>query len=190
MSIYDATFAVIEALDQGAVPYMLSGSLASMYYSFPRSTTDADFVVDFDTVSLGELSDLLGSGFRVDPQSGFELIGGTRRNVIEIVGTPFKIELFRLSEEPFDQERFKRRVQVELAGRMVNLPTPEDVIVQKLIWQRPKDREDLIGVMAVNWNSLDKTYLHKWCDDLGHRELFDELWRESQKIASDDDRGQ
>ena len=46
MSIYDATFALIDALDEAKIPYMLSGSLSSMYYSFPRATTDADFVID------------------------------------------------------------------------------------------------------------------------------------------------
>ena len=66
MSIYDATFAVIDALEQANIPYMLSGSLSSMYYSFPRATVDADFVLDLGESSLSAFAELLGPGFRVD----------------------------------------------------------------------------------------------------------------------------
>ena len=68
MSIYDATFSVIDALDKAAIPYMLSGSLSSMYYSFPRATTDADFVIDLGDQPVAELGRILGSDFRLDPQ--------------------------------------------------------------------------------------------------------------------------
>ena len=55
MSIYEATFALIAALEEAKIPYMLSGSLSSMYYSFPRSTTDADFVIDLGETSIADL---------------------------------------------------------------------------------------------------------------------------------------
>lgn len=179
MSLYQATFAVIDALEQARVPYMLSGSLSSMYYSFPRATTDADFVLDIGSSQLSELSGLLGPAFRIDPQASFETVTGTTKNVVEVIGTPFIIELFRLSSQPFDQARFARRVQVKLLDRMVWLPTAEDVIVQKLVWNRPKDREDLIGVIAAQRTELDVSYIRHWCDELDLQATFDELWEAS-----------
>ena len=63
MSIYDATFSVIDALDKAAIPYMLSGSLSSMYYSFPRATTDADFVIDLGDQPVCGARKNFGIGF-------------------------------------------------------------------------------------------------------------------------------
>ncbi len=45
MNLRDAVSRIIAALDEAGLEYMLVGSFSSMYYSFPRSTTDADFVI-------------------------------------------------------------------------------------------------------------------------------------------------
>lgn len=80
-----------------------------MYYSFPRSTTDADFVIGTADFDIQSLSNSLGSEFKFDPQLSFETIGGSIKNEIQIVGSPFRIELFRLTDQAFDQVRFERR---------------------------------------------------------------------------------
>lgn len=97
MSIYDATFALIDALDEAKIPYMLSGSLSSMYYSFPRATTDADFVIDLGDTHITDLGEKLGKGFHLDPQLTFEMLGGPTKHVVDVLGTPFK--------NPFDLAR-------------------------------------------------------------------------------------
>jgi hypothetical protein len=73
--------------------------------------------------------------------------------------SPFTIELFLLSDDPHHQERFRRRVAVEVFGRTVWMPTAEDVIIQKLRWARPKDLDDARGVLAVQAGRLDRAYL-------------------------------
>jgi hypothetical protein len=45
MTPQEATAAVIDAIDALQIPYMLVGSLSCNYYMIPRSTQDADFVV-------------------------------------------------------------------------------------------------------------------------------------------------
>ena len=187
MSIYAATFAVIDALERMKISYMLSGSLSSMYYSFPRATVDADFVIDLGEFNLSDLGEELGTAFKVDPQMSFETVGGTIRNIVDVVGTPFQIELFRLSSDPFDQRRFSRRIRVQLLDREVWIPTVEDVIIQKLIWNRPKDREDLLGVIATNRSTIDRDYVDSWCDVLATGDLFEEIWSKSPVLPSDND---
>jgi hypothetical protein len=41
----------------------------------------------------------------------------------------------------------------------------------------PKDREDVITVLAVQRENLDWTYLDQWSKRLGIRELLDEIRR-------------
>jgi hypothetical protein len=167
---------VADALDRAGIPYMLVGSFSSMYYSFPRSTTDVDFVLGAHAPDLAQLAALLGDKFRLNPQLAFETVGGSLKTELAVVGTAFTIELFRLTDTPFDQSRFSRRRRVTLSGRDIWIQSAEDVIVQKLLWDRPKDREDVMGVIAVNHLTLDRDYLETWCARSGTTDTFRELW--------------
>jgi hypothetical protein len=118
----------------------------------------------------------------------FELITGTTRHILHVQGTQFKIELFRLSDDAHDQERFRRRRREKLEGRDVFLPTAEDVIITKLRWargaKRTKDWDDIRNVIAVQGDRIDWEYLYPWCDRHGTRELLEEIRRSIPPMAS------
>jgi hypothetical protein len=177
----EATVAVIEALKQAQISYMLVGSFSSNFYGIPRGTQDADFVIQLEDQPLATFLDKLGPGFGMDPQMSFELITGTTRHKLQVQGTEFEIELFRLSDDPHDQERFRRRYCANFLGRNVFLPTAEDVIITKLRWAhqaaRAKDWEDIRNVIAVQGDRIDWDYVLPWCDQHGTRELLDEIRR-------------
>jgi hypothetical protein len=147
------------------------------YYGVPRSTHDADFVVELQGRPLMSLQPHLSPELRIDPQVAFETVTGAYRNVVTARGTAFEVELFRLSGDPHDQERFRRRRTVALLGRSVSLPSPEDVIITKLRWLRKKDREDIAGVIAVQGDRLDWEYIYRWCDRHGTRESLEDIRR-------------
>ena len=179
MTSDEATLAVIDALEGLGIPYMVVGSLSSNYYGVPRSTKDADFVVELAGQSPRDIADRLGPQFRLDPQMTFETVTMTTRYILDVVPLPFRVELFRLSDDAHDQERFRRRRRVSLLGREVNIPTAEDVVVTKLRWaagRKPtKDVEDVRNVIAVQGNALDDGYIHGWCGRHGTRALLDEI---------------
>jgi hypothetical protein len=162
----EATLAVIGALDKLEIPYMLVGAFSSNYYGVPRSTKDADFVVEIGDRSVRELADCLGPPFRLDPQMSFETVTMTQRQILEIAGIPFMIELFHLSDDPHDQERFRRRLRVPLLGKAVMIPTAEDVIITKLRWitqgRRSKDWDDVRDIIAVQGGRLAWDYIDTW----------------------------
>ena len=184
MTGIEATAAVIQALEAEGLSYFLSGSLASNFYGIPRSTHDADFVVQLGNATVSVLLRHLGAEFRLDPQLSFETVTGTTRHVLDVAGEmPFQVEIFRLGDDAHDQARFCRRRQVfvpELHLRAF-LPTPEDVIVTKLRWallgRRSKDREDVRDVIAVQGGGLDWEYVFRWCDQHGTRDLLEEIRR-------------
>lgn len=175
----EAVIAVIDALESASIDYMLVGSLSSNFYGVPRSTHDADFVVQFGEDSLAQILARLGPTFHLDRQMSFETISTTTRHVLRIESSPFTIELFRLSDDEHDQARFRRRYRGNIAGRAVWLPTAEDVIITKVKWalnRRPtKDRDDVCGVIAEQRNALDWNYIYSWADRHGTRSLLDEL---------------
>ncbi len=58
---------LVRLLDELGIPYMVSGSLASSHHGRPRSTHDADVIVDPTTEQLTALvGGLLAAGFYVD----------------------------------------------------------------------------------------------------------------------------
>lgn len=180
MTNEEATLAVIDALEALGIPYMVVGSVSSNLYGIPRSTQDADFLLQFGSESVLEtLMDHLGSSFRLDPQMAFKTATLSTRHNLEVIGTPFKIDLFHLRDDPHDQERFRRRRRMKALGHEVSVPTAEDVIITKLRWaanlKRSKDRDDVRDVIAVQGASLDWPYIYSWCDRHGTRELLDEI---------------
>jgi hypothetical protein len=181
MTGVEATLAVVEALNALNVPYMLVGSFSTNHYGIPRSTQDADFVVELESVSVGQIARQLGPSFRLDSQMSFETVTMTRRYVAEVASIPFKVEFFLLGNDSHDRERFRRRRTTTILGREVFLPTVEDVIITKLRWAflaaRSKDRDDARDVIAVQEGQIDWDYVHTWCDRHGTRALLDEVRR-------------
>jgi hypothetical protein len=166
---------VADALETGGVAYLLSGSFASNYYGIPRSTKDADFVLQV-TGALGEdFAARLGQDFLLDPQLSFETNTGTFRQLLRHRDRGFKVELFALSQDAHDQARFQRRRTAPLFGRQIWLPSPEDVIVTKLRWARGKDKDDARDVMAVQADKLDWPYILGWCHRHGTLTLLQQI---------------
>jgi hypothetical protein len=169
------TLRVAEALEAFGIPFLLTGSFASNYYGIPRSTKDADFVLQTPRAVGQEVVKRLGEDFFFDPQLSFETNTGTFRQELRHKKSAFKVELFLLSQDPHDQSRFERRREVQLHQRRVWLPSPEDVVVTKLRWARAKDRDDARDVMAVQRDRLDWTYIESWCRQHGTLALLEEI---------------
>ena len=182
----EAAAAVIDALNALGVSYMLVGSFASNFYGVPRATQDADFVLQLGATPVSDLAQRLAPAFRLDPQMSFELITGTTRYVLQAADTAFQVELFLLSDDAHDQERFARRGRVRILERDSWMPTPEDVVITKLRWalqgQRAKDAEDARNVIAVQETRLDWDYVNRWCERHGTRALLDQLRSSIPKV--------
>jgi hypothetical protein len=175
----EATALVIDVLNAAGVPHMLVGSLATNLYGIPRSTQDADLVLELRSIPIAALVNRLPPDFRLDPQMSFETVTGTTRYLLELPRIRFKVELFLLSDDPHDQERFNRRVRARFHERDTFVLTAEDVIISKLRWalhaRRAKDEDDVRNVIAVQGPRLDWEYIHRWCERHGTRALLDRI---------------
>ena len=184
-----AVAAIVDALEACQIEYMIVGAFSSNAYSIGRSTKDADFVVALRATQLTALMQRLGSDFRLDPQLQFETLTGSLRNVITFVPTKFQIELFRLNQkDEHHLERFRRRRRqlLRVLDREVWIPTAEDVVIQKLRWQRRKDLDDVVNVLGVSGPGMDWNYLNSWTQKHGTHALLQDLIKEAAIVPGFD----
>ena len=166
---------VIAALNTAVIPHVLVGAFARNYYAEPRSTKDADVVIAVSADRLRPFLEALGPDIRMDEQVAFETNTGTLKNVLVHPDSGFTVELFYLSNDPHDQERFKRRRATTYEGQSTFVLTAEDYIVTKLRWPRSKDFDDARDVIAMQGDALDWKYIHHWADLHGSRTKLDRI---------------
>jgi hypothetical protein len=183
MTLEDLVRRLVAALDAAAIDYVLVGSLASNFYGVSRSTQDADIVVSCSGARIGELLKTLGEEFERDPQLAFETVTGTSKTLLRVKRTGFQIEVFFLSDDEHDRERFARRRKVSIFDCDAYVLTVEDVLITKLRWLllagRSKDEADIRAVLKVQQHRVDWPYVESWADRHGTRELLERLRRES-----------
>lgn len=164
---------ITDILNQLEISYLVGGSLASSLLGELRSTQDIDLVVDLDLEKVPLLLDALEPRFYVSENAVREAIIAQKSfNIIdnESLG---KVDMFILKDEPFSHSEFQRKQpRIIRPGTMLVLPTAEDIILQKLTWYKlgygsEKQWRDILGVMKLQGEKLDLTYLSHWAENLG-----------------------
>ena len=91
-----------------------------------------------------------------------------------------------LKNREFSQEEFGRRKKA--AGREFPLyiATPEDVVIEKLEWEKlgqsSRQIEDAAGILKVRGAELDLPYVEKWIQELG----LSTQWSQARRLADMD----
>lgn len=172
MKLEELAVKVIAAAEAAGAEFLAVGAIAAGAYGVPRSTRDVDLLVGISVGGgiNGVIAKLLAD-VEFDSQVVFNTLTWGRRHVGRSrYDPPFKVELFEVFDDPFVHSEFSRRRQiyVPMLARTTWLPTPEDVVVQKLRWGRNKDLDDARDVLAVQGpETLDMAYIENWCDKHG-----------------------
>lgn len=177
---------VVRHLDALGIPYMITGSVASSFHGKPRTTHDADIVIDPDREGLERLvHELSAADFYADPKSAREALRRRRQfNVID-TASAFKLDLIIRKDRPFSHAEFARRQRADLPeAKQVALATPEDTILSKLEWAKKgggseRQLADVRGILDVGGEDLDREYIERWAKDLAVLELWHRVAREA-----------
>jgi len=150
---------VFDFLDETRASYLVIGGLAVLVVGEPRTTADADVLLFADATRAEGLLESAGRrGFELDPSVERERL--RRTGTLRFRRGPFQVDLI-LASLPFEKVALRRALRKKLFGRMVAFPTPEDLILFKVLAGRPKDLLDAEGVARRHASTLDRRYLEE-----------------------------
>lgn len=180
---------IIQALDDLKIPYYLSGSVASSVYGIPRTTLDIDLVTSLNEVSIEKFVERIKSNFFVDKEMILDAIKTNSSFNIIHLDSMIKVDLFilkknRYSLTAFDRKRIEK-LTLDDNSIEISICSSEDIILNKLIWFKEgnmtSERQwlDILGVLKIQFNSLDKDYLKFWAKELQIDDLLKKAFTES-----------
>lgn len=181
---------VIETFNRLQIPYLIGGSVASSLLGIPRSTNDADLVADLHPDQITPLITALQNEYYLSETAIQEALARKSSFNLIHLATMLKVDVFILKNEPFDKAAFSRTIRSsllegEVTAPLVNIASPEDMVLQKLVWYRAgseiseKQWLDVLGILKMQGTAnLDLTYMRVWANQLNVNDLLDRVLAE------------
>ena len=161
--------------------YFITGSWSSSYQGEPRATHDLDLVVQLSRRNIRPLLDAFSDErFYLSSDSIEQAIQhNSMFNLLDSYSGD-KVDFWLLTDEPWDQKRFERRMKTQIMGIETFVSSPEDTILAKLRWAKlsggsEKQMNDARGILAVQAQQLDFEYIVRWANQLEVSELWESI---------------
>lgn len=164
-----------DRLEQADIPYLVTGSVASMAYGEPRLTHDIDLIIELrreDALRL--IGAFPEEEFYCPPREVIEAEASRRTrgrfNVIHHA-TGYKADLYLAGADGLHRWALARRVCLQVGDRPLWVAPPEYVIVRKLEYYREgrseKHLRDIAGMLEVSGERIDRDEVAARVRDLG-----------------------
>lgn len=158
---------LLSAARQRRVKVVIMGGMATSVYSSPRATYDVDGIADIKEEQIaGFLESLRKKGFMHEKKRPVQSIGGLPFITLYYSRCKVYVDLF-LARSEFQKQAIKRSRVIKMDNIQLNVISPEDLILVKLLTGRSKDTEDTRRILLENKEILDFVYLGKWAKRLG-----------------------
>lgn len=142
MELYDLLAQVVQTFERLRIPYLVTGSVASMAYGEPRLTNDIDVVAGIRETDISGL-------VAAFPVQEFYLSDDAIRDAIRregqfnIIhpGSGLKVDVMVRRDTPFDRSRFARARSLRPAESYeATFASAEDGIIKKMEYYRRVDQ--------------------------------------------------
>jgi len=181
---------VVNAFEKLSIPYYIGGSIASSIHGMARATMDIDIVADVKFHHISLLKQELEKSYYIDEEMIKEAIQNSSSFNLIHLETVIKIDVFIFKDVPYHQSALERKIKDTFEDDVIKtefyFSSPEDIIISKLQWYelggKVSERQwlDVIGVIKVQGDSLDKNYLQVWAKKLGIFELLKNAFNDAE----------
>lgn len=152
-AVHDITN-VLESLQ---IEYAIVGGIANAIWGEPRATIDVDVTVSVDEERLPGTVPALAARFRPAVANPVAFVQQTRVLPLDTDDGVRIDVIFALL--PFELDAIRRATHVWIAGRTVHVVTVEDLILMKIVSERPRDVGDAEALVRLRARELDRDYL-------------------------------
>lgn len=153
----------LELLQTSQTPYLVIGGLAVAVIGEPRATADIDFNIQMGRSSIKRLQSFLKTarslGFDLNEKQAIADIA--QSGAFRLLYAGQRID-FIVASTDFEKSAFERHQKIRLFGQNACFPTPEDLILFKIVPGRNQDLADIERVVHRHRENLDVQYLLHW----------------------------
>jgi hypothetical protein len=181
MKIFDLLKIVSACFNGLRIPYLVTGSIASMAYGEARFTNDIDVVAEIKNEHIpGILKCFPGDEYYLSEDSMKDAI--FRRFQFNIIhpASGLKVDVIIKQRSEFDVSRFSRTNNFKMDDIGVNFAAPEDVIIKKMEFYKmggsDKHLRDITGILKTSEDLIDLKYIEGWVGKL----FLEDVWRTIQ----------
>lgn len=162
-NLRDIISRIVKLMAETKTRYAVLGGVAVSLYGMPRLTLDVDISIILEKDRVEEfLKKAHKLGFKPLVSNERKFVGYTGVIPMKFVkGGPLSRCDFIVAQNMLEYLAIKRARTVTLGSSKVKVITPEDLVLQKLSSDRPRDIEDARGVI-LRQEKLDTGYIHMW----------------------------
>jgi hypothetical protein len=170
------------------IELMLVGGQAVLLHGVPRLTQGIDVTLGLTPDDVDRVIDLCAS-ISLEPLPADPRRFARDRFVLPTLhrATGIRVD-FIFSSIPYERQALGRAVHVRLAGVDVPFAAVEDLILYKLFAGRPRDLEDIAGIVRRKGPEIDWQYVASWAHEFAvieGREHLPQQVRTFHETASD-----
>ena len=162
-----------QTLEELHIPYLITGSMATIAYGEPRFTNDIDVVVRLASHHTDSLCRAFPPDhFHISREAIVDAIANHSQFNILHPASGLKVDIMVADDSEFNEDRFSRARSLRVsADRDVIFASPEDVIIKKLVYFTEGGSDihlrDIRGVLKVMGGEIDLAYIERWVRRLG-----------------------
>jgi predicted nucleotidyltransferase len=155
---------LVQVLNQRKTNYALIGGLGVAVRGPIRATRDIDMIVSVPQIELpGLLEAVAEQGFRVDLYNAIRTWGDD--HLLEFALGAVRVDWIKAVLPVFERILGRARWE-DVGGAKIRVADAEGLLLLKLIAFRPRDQEDMRGILAANPGALDLDWLRRQWGEL------------------------
>jgi hypothetical protein len=169
---------VARRLEKSAIPYMITGSIATNFYTTPRMTRDIDIVVELSEADLRRFIPLFEADYYLEPETVRDAV--RNKGMFNLIQNEYviKVDFVVRKDSRYRRTEFSRRKKVFIDDQTLYFVAAEDLVLSKLVWAKDSRSElQLSDVrnLLKSVKGLHRRYLTRWVKELGVESLYREV---------------